>query len=374
MLATTEEYILSTMEALLVKSEKDNNKIFLIKDSINDTLYIRKDFYDKSALNIHKKLMTVKHKNLPEIFYVIEQAEGFVVIEEYIHGISLKEKIGCLSQNQVRDYFLTICEILEVLHSMGPPIIHRDIKPSNILLSNDGVIKLIDFDASKEYKVWKTEDTTMLGTKAYAAPEQFGYAKTDNRTDIYCLGATIFHLLTGDIYSHTNNTDTFAGSLSEIIKKCVQIDPGNRYQHIKELKRDLINIARVDTTISTVVTATEAKREEKVCIFPDLQSASRLKKAILIPIYIITTLFIGLIIFFPTTTENSLADTWLMTITFIISPYVLICNFFDIRGKLPLFKKKTIFYTAIEILGIVVVLFGVTVIGLGVLQLLRVIF
>ena len=91
-----------------------------------------------------------------------------------------------------------LCDVLGYLHSQNPPIIYRDMKPANIMLKPDGNVVLIDFGTAREYKENNIEDTTCLGTMGYAAPEQFGgMGQTDARTDIYCLGATMYHLVTG---------------------------------------------------------------------------------------------------------------------------------------------------------------------------------
>ena len=247
MQSKSDEYVLSTLEEVSTKSEKENCRVSLVKDSVTDELYIRRDFRTKAGVAVHKALQTVSHKNLPKIHHVIETDAGFVVIEECIKGISLQELMaqqpqGNLTEKQVIAFAIEICEALDTLHNMNPLIIHRDIKPSNILYSSDREIKLIDFDAAKEYKDWTSEDTRTLGTKAYAAPEQHGYAKADCRTDIYNLGATMFHLLTGNIYAPSDNTVSYNGELMKIIQKCVQFDPEKRYANVKALKNSLLKI------------------------------------------------------------------------------------------------------------------------------------
>jgi len=110
------------------------------------------------------------------------------------------------------------------------------------MLADDGTVKLIDFDAAKEYKANATEDTTTLGTKAYAAPEQFGYTKTDVRTDIYCIGATMYHMLADKPY--INGSEIPGGKIGRIIQKCLQVDPKKRYPSAAELKKDLFKLQK----------------------------------------------------------------------------------------------------------------------------------
>lgn len=350
MLTLNEEYVLSTLEEVGIKSNKENCRISLVKDSVDDNLYIKKAFSDKSSLNVHKTLKAVKHKNLPTIFHVIESETGFVVIEEYIHGETLRKKIDNkpLSESQVMDYAIQLCEILKLLHNMKPPIIHRDIKPSNVLCSNDGVIKLIDFDAAKELNALASEDTVTLGTKAFAAPEQFGYAKADNKTDIYCLGAAMFQLLTGKLFIPKSNLDLYNGALKDVIKKCVQIDPDNRYKDIEGLKEDLAEI--------------KTGKKKRAYVFPDLKTAPHYKKSILIVFYIILT-FAGVILTAGLigSMEGNYTDTILTLIMFILFlaiPYCLICNIFGARDRIPLFHKKTVISNIIGIIITAVLLCG----------------
>ena len=90
---------------------------------------------------------------------------------------------------------IQLCEALDYLHSRQPPIIFRDMKPSNVMVTNTGLVKLIDFGIARTYKVGKKRDTVAMGSENYAAPEQWGKGQTDARSDVYALGATMYHLL-----------------------------------------------------------------------------------------------------------------------------------------------------------------------------------
>lgn len=139
---------------------------------------------------------------------------------------------------------MQICEALEYLHTRKPPIIYRDMKPANVMLKPDGNIKIIDFGIAREYKDQSLADTVSLGTKGYAAPEQFGgRGQTDARTDVYCLGVTLYHLLTGqnpceppyEIYPIRHWNPQLSAGLEAIIQKCTQLNPADRYQSCAEL-------------------------------------------------------------------------------------------------------------------------------------------
>ncbi len=215
-------------------------------------------YYELSIMaeaNILKKL---KSPYLPEIFDIVEE-EGFLyIVMEYIEGVTLGEilkKDGAVSQETVIKWAIQLCSVLIYLHSQQPPIIYRDLKPENIMLRNDGRIKLIDFGIAREYKYENNNDTMCLGTKGYAAPEQFGRkGQTDNRTDIYCLGVTLYHLLTGKnpceapfrIYPIRYWNSGLSAGLETIINKCTQQNPEDRYQDAEKLMTALNNYEKED--------------------------------------------------------------------------------------------------------------------------------
>ena len=148
-----------------------------------------------------KMLARLDHPNLPKVVDYFDEPNRSFLVMEFIEGQSLEKYLeaasGGLSEDQVLGYIIQVCQVLGYLHQQQPPIIFRDLKPSNIMLSNVGVIKLIDFGIARTYKVGKKKDTTTMGSENYAPPEQWGKEQTDARSDIYALGATMYHLLTG---------------------------------------------------------------------------------------------------------------------------------------------------------------------------------
>ena len=201
-----------------------------------------------TEINIMKRL---DHPALPRIVDVAEKWNCIYVIMDYIEGESLEtilKKGASLETEKVLKWAKELCEVLEYLHRQEPPIIYRDMKPSNIMVSHNGNIKLIDFGSVREYKEQSRKDTVCLGTRGYAAPEQFGgKGQTDIRTDIYSLGMTLYHLLTGEEpwenaaelllegVGQTKLTDGW----KYILKKCIWRNPNLRYQSCSELLRDL---------------------------------------------------------------------------------------------------------------------------------------
>lgn len=203
-------------------------------------------------------LKKLSHPSLPDIVDVIDEDDRFLIVMDYIEGNSLKtalQEYGVQSQKNVIKWAKQLCDVLGYLHSQNPPIIYRDMKPANIMLKPDGNVVLIDFGTAREYKENNIEDTTCLGTMGYAAPEQFGgMGQTDARTDIYCLGATMYHLVTGmnpceppyEIRPIREIDPTLSGGLERIITKCTQPDPNNRYQSAAELMYDLEHYTEID--------------------------------------------------------------------------------------------------------------------------------
>lgn len=205
--------------------------------------------------NILKQL---SHKHLPSIIDVIDTPDSFIIIMDYVQGNSLDKSLkefGAQPEEDVIEWSKQLCDVLGYLHNQNPPIIYRDMKPANVMLKPDGEVSLIDFGTARYQKAGKIEDTTCLGTRGYAAPEQYGgMGQTDARTDIYCLGATIYHLVTGmnpsqppyEIRPITEINPTLSTGLEEIILKCTQNNPADRYQTCEELAYDLENYKIID--------------------------------------------------------------------------------------------------------------------------------
>jgi len=201
--------------------------------------------------NILKKL---NHSALPRIFDIVEDEKHIYVIVDYIEGKTLQsilEEKGRIEEEVVLDWVKQLCDVLSYLHSFKPnPIIYRDMKPSNIMLTKDQMIKLIDFGIAREYKEKSENDTIYIGTRGYAAPEQYGMGQTSPATDIYSLGVTMHELLTGknpnqqpfELKPVRYYNSNVSKGMEFIIWKCTRPNPNERYQSVKELLHDLNNI------------------------------------------------------------------------------------------------------------------------------------
>lgn len=196
-------------------------------------------------------LMSLDHEHIPKISDVIEKDDYYYIMMDYVEGVTLLDVVeneGAQPEDKVVKWSLQLCDVLRYLHSQKPKIIYRDTKPKNIMLKPNDDIMLIDFGAAREYKKHQAEDTYNLGTRGYAAPEQFGgQGQTDERTDIYNLGATMYHLLTGhnpskppyDMYPIRRWNPELSSGLEYIILKCTKANPEDRYQTVEELTYDL---------------------------------------------------------------------------------------------------------------------------------------
>ena len=165
---------------------------------------------------------------IPRILHCIEEDGETLVVEEYVQGESLLDRIGrkaYLSEREAGNILLQLCDGLAPIHAQG--IVHRDIKPSNLILQSGGIVRLIDFDAARIVKEHSGEDTMHLGTKGYAPPEQFGYGQTDARSDIYSIGITL----------RESMPEEYDGYLAKIFARCTEIDPDRRYRNVQTLRR-----------------------------------------------------------------------------------------------------------------------------------------
>lgn len=233
------------------------NKTWAIKEVRKDGV---KDFETiKQGLVVETEMLKrLKHPNLPSIIDVIEKNDTLLIVMDYIEGHPLSkaiEEYGAQPQNLVIDWAKQLCDVLGYLHTRKPAIIYRDMKPANIMLKPDGTLTLIDFGTAREFKERNLADTTCLGTIGYAAPEQFGgMGQTDARTDIYCLGATMYHLVTGcspceppyDIRPIREINPALSSGLERIIAKCTQRNPNDRYQSCAELMYALEHYEEID--------------------------------------------------------------------------------------------------------------------------------
>lgn len=234
----TEQYTVSEMqkeyeEYRFQRLEKISENIWLVWDKETGKLCRYRDVSPKHQ-SIYRCLSELEESHLP---CIVQIGSGYVV-EEYIDGVNLKEKLKerSFSKKEVKSMLHQLLPAIQRLHKKG--IIHRDIKPSNVMVNSYGTYYLVDFDIALER--WKAGKITEqepessrenAGTAEYAPPEQYGYQDCDARSDIYSLGVLINVLLTG----HVPKEGTAKGQLGKIVRKCTRLDRGDRYQSAEEL-------------------------------------------------------------------------------------------------------------------------------------------
>ena len=260
------------MSVVYLAMDKRLNKQWAIKE-------FRKDKDDESRrialesllkeANLMKKL---DHPTLPRIVDIIDDSKTVYIVMDYIEGESLNKVLdayGAQPQETVIEWAKQLSEVLDYLHTRVPPVIYRDMKPANIMLKPDGTIRLIDFGIAREYKNGKAGDTTSIGTRGYAAPEQFGdKGQTDARTDIYSLGVTLYHLVTGknpaeppyEIYPIRHWNANLSSGLEWLIQKCTQLNPNDRFQSCAEVTYVLENLEKFES-------AYKSKQKKKINLF-----------------------------------------------------------------------------------------------------------
>ncbi|MGM0903004.1 MAG: serine/threonine protein kinase [Bacillota bacterium] len=246
------------MSKVYLAMDKRLNKQWAVKEIEKRARDKNNEIIIQSAIAEANMIKRLDHPSLPRIVDIIEYEDFIYVIMDYIEGEPLSkilEEYGAQPQDLVIDWAKQICEVLDYLHTCSPSIIYRDMKPANVMLRPDGNLKLIDFGIAREYKEQNLADTVSLGTKGYAAPEQFGgKGQTDPRTDVYCLGVTLYHLVTGqnpceppyELYPIRHWNPQLSGGLERIIQKCTQLNPDDRYQSCAELLYALHHYEEVD--------------------------------------------------------------------------------------------------------------------------------
>lgn len=221
---------ISYYKTIAVLNEAHN--IYLVQHQETNKIYIKKvlDIYN---INVYKQLYAKPIAGTPKIIDYYEDNKQLIIIEEFISGYSLKDRIEAadLTTGDIIDYILDLCDILESLHSLTPAIIHRDIKPTNVIITSCNHAILLDFNAAKQFSQASTEDTILLGTQGYAAPEQYGFGSSSPQTDIYALGIMLKEMLT--------SINAMSANLKKITDKCTQINPSERYQNISDLRSEL---------------------------------------------------------------------------------------------------------------------------------------
>lgn len=222
-----DEDVLSLLCYEEIESVGGNQDVILICDRTGK-MYIKKQLTIFDA-NVYESLREHPIAHMPQIYGIYQGSRYLVVVEEYIEGMTLAD---CLQQERMSVYTAVriardLLRILIDLHTRDVPIIHRDIKPSNVMLGNNDEVFLLDVNVAKKYVPDQLEDTKLLGTLYYAAPEQvgFGHGASTPKTDIYALGVLLNVLITGKLPKE----EKAKGEVWVIVDRCIKLDPEERY-------------------------------------------------------------------------------------------------------------------------------------------------
>jgi len=219
-------------------ASNDLSDTYLLLNKNTNKRFVLKRFHHTELHSESELLRGMEHPGLPKFEPHIMDSDKLFTLREYIEGISLDEFLyenPDVSADVIIRIMIDICDIVDLLHSQPVPVIHRDIKPSNIILSiNELCVTLIDFGISRKYNARSGKDTVIVATQGFSPPEQYGFAQTDCRTDIYSIGAVIRYCFTGTTDRSMKIPDK---ELERIIEKCTALAPEARYQSISALKK-----------------------------------------------------------------------------------------------------------------------------------------
>ena len=228
---TREEYIAklkSTFSVIEVLSTKNDCTVLRMRHrELGKDLVLRS--YPR-PLDAYINLTEIRCEYLPEIFDAITVEDGQIILEEHISGATVAQvmELGHYHKQGARRIMIDLCHAMGILHARG--LVHRDIKPENVMVSDNGRVVLLDFNASRRVSE-NNRDTVIMGTVGYVSPEQLGLSQTDARTDIYAAGVLYNVMLTGQHPSVV----IASGRAGRIIRKCTAVNPDERYQSAAEL-------------------------------------------------------------------------------------------------------------------------------------------
>lgn len=372
-----------TYEVVEILSDNNFGRTEKVISEENETCirkYIYKDI-SKEDIDLSQYLR-LANEFLPKTYDVYSLDDADVLIQEYVSGIKLSDLIqttGGLSLDQTTKYIFQLANAVDYLHSHLPlPIIHRDIKPDNIIITNNGILKLVDFGAARKFDSSKNKDTIHIGTPGYAPPEQFGFGQTDTRSDIYSIGMTILHMLTGVAPIRGNLQYESLHCLGnegikKIIIRATQFDPNKRYNSIKELLYD-INLC---TAPSIHALNSQRKRKNKVGLLKpthDFLPAHRkwplLLKILLVPIEGLLFLGFPIVIFSNMFSHSGFSmiddiieslDELIVYFFVLIPAPIFMLNLFNVGERFAFFKtvpilKKVLIVLILFILAAIIMI------------------
>lgn len=265
---------LSKYDILECLASHNGMETFLVQKKETDEQYVVKCF-DKQvytvAVSESKILKGLDHKALPKFVGEYENEITLCIVREYVKGLPLDKYVekSAPDTHEVIRIGTELCDILTYLHTREQPVIHRDIKPQNVIIADDGMVWLIDFDIARIYEADSSTDTQFFGTKEYAPPEQYGFTQTDARADIYSLGILLRCMLTGSEKENANIH--LYKPLAKVIRKCTAFSPKERYTNAEAVKKALMDANPKAQFIRKTLITVCAIAMIFLCVFAELK-------------------------------------------------------------------------------------------------------
>lgn len=226
--------------------ESEDSSTFLVKETATGILCVlkwgrnRQTEFLRNEMEIMKKMADRKLSGIPKAYRIFEENGEVYLVREYIEGMSLAQMVlqkGGISEAEIYRISRKICQTAEQFQNPDEPMIHRDIKPENIVVTPGGEVVFIDFGTMRSYKKDGSRDTFVVGTRGTAAPEQYGYTQTDQRTDVYAIGQTMLYMVSESYEMNQLSECAVSRRMKKIIEKACSFEPDKRYGDVAQLRR-----------------------------------------------------------------------------------------------------------------------------------------
>lgn len=226
--------------------ESEDSSTFLVKETATGILCVlkwgrnRQTEFLRNEMEIMKKMADRKLSGIPKAYRIFEENGEVYLVREYIEGMSLAQMVlqkGGISEAEICRISRKICQTAEQFQNPDEPMIHRDIKPENIVVTPSGEVVFIDFGTMRSYKKDGSRDTFVVGTRGTAAPEQYGYTQTDQRTDVYAIGQTMLYMVSESYEKNQLSECAVSRRMKKIIEKACSFEPDKRYGDAAQLRR-----------------------------------------------------------------------------------------------------------------------------------------
>lgn len=226
--------------------ESEDSSTFLVKETATGILCVlkwgrnRQAEFLRNEMEIMKKMADRKLSGIPKAYRIFEENGEVYLVREYIEGMSLAQMVlqkGGISEAEICRISRKICQTAEQFQNPDEPMIHRDIKPENIVVTPGAEVVFIDFGTMRSYKKDGSRDTFVVGTRGTAAPEQYGYTQTDQRTDVYAIGQTMLYMVSESYEMNQLSECAVSRRMKKIIEKACSFEPDKRYGDAAQLRR-----------------------------------------------------------------------------------------------------------------------------------------